>query len=852
MTSLRLSRARARHARLLPTLAALLALAGLSPATAHATHLTVTNTNDAFAGSLRQAVLDSSPGDSIVFDPATWGLTITLSSGQIAVSQSVVIVGPQKGLITVAASGFNRAFDVLGGQLTLAGLTLTNPGSSGADFGGLVSTANATAALVLTDCDLVHNQNLQYGGLLYNVGTTTAVRCRLSNGTSAGSPGSNGGAVYTTGPFTATDCLFDSSTASTGGAIYSSGRLRLVRCTFAGNTSGGSEAIYVQSGADSTSLLECTVSANAGSSVAVENAGAVTVDVGNTIIAGNAGGDVSGAFRSLGFNAIGIGTGSTGFGGQGSHDQVGTSGSPLNPNLGPLRDNGGPTLTLAPSTSSVLIVDQGHAMVGAVDARGHARTYDYLPVPNANGGDGTDVGAVEYNPATHWTVQNLHDVGPDTFRQAVITAAPNDTVSFDPSVGGTIFLSHGEVALNHTNLFVIGPGPGALILDGGGVRPVLVVPAGLAGTTIRGVQLTHGALTGALDTKSPCTLDLAAITDCRTSGIRNASALVVQRSLITGCNAAAPAPNQASNGGGIFNAGTGGVVLVNSTVAADTALNGGGISNGSATGFVQSYSSTIVGNVTVGLTGSSRHGGGIQNAGQVYLASTIVAGNTAELGGPDVLGSFTTSGYNWIGVGDGSTGLTDGANHDHVGTLASPLSPGLGPLADNGGPTLTMLPLAGSPVIDQGFANSFTTDQREFTRLVDDPSVTNGPGSDASDIGACERGASTVDVGPAPRPADLALVDRIDAVQPNPVVERCTVSFTLARAGAVDLALYDVAGRRVATLARGQFAAGPHALAFGSTGAGGGSGGARLAAGVYWLRLATPAGASARAVVRLR
>ena len=49
---------------------------------------------------------------------------------------------------------------------------------------------------------------------------------------------------------------------------------------------------------------------------------------------------VNGAVSSLGFNLIGDDTNSTGFGAQ---DLLGTVGAPLDPLLGPLADNGGPT-----------------------------------------------------------------------------------------------------------------------------------------------------------------------------------------------------------------------------------------------------------------------------------------------------------------------------------------------------------------------------------------------------------------------------------------------------------------------------------------------------------------------------
>ena len=60
-------------------------------------------------------------------------------------------------------------------------------------------------------------------------------------------------------------------------------------------------------------------------------------------------------------------------------------------------------------------------------------------------------------------------------------------------------------------------------------------------------------------------------------------------------------------------------------------------------------------------------------------------------------------GHNLIGVYDPTVakGLST-ANGDQLGTLASPINPLLGSLANNGGPTQTVALLTGSPAIDAG------------------------------------------------------------------------------------------------------------------------------------------------------
>ncbi len=88
-----------------------------------------------------------------------------------------------------------------------------------------------------------------------------------------------------------------------------------------------------------------------------------------------------------------------------------------------------------------------------------------------------------------------------------------------------------------------------------------------------------------------------------------------------------------------------------------------------------------------------------------------------------------------VALSDGAslTGFT--APGDLTGSQASPLDPKLGPLADNGGPTLTMALLPGSPAIDAGDTSlAPPTDQRGFPR----------PFGPTADIGAYELSYSAI------------------------------------------------------------------------------------------------------------
>jgi hypothetical protein len=139
------------------------------------------------------------------------------------------------------------------------------------------------------------------------------------------------------------------------------------------------------------------------------------------------------------------------------------------------------------------------------------------------------------------------------------------------------------------------------------------------------------------------------------------------------------------NGGGI--AAGFSLTILNSTVSGNTTGDpnygfGGGISAGSVT----------IMNCTITGNSATYSGGGISTSGGT-IANTIL-GN--HLGG-NIGGGITSQGYNLCS--DDGGGLLNGPG-DQINT-----DPLLGPLQPNGGPTLTHLPLSGSPAIDAGDPN---------------------------------------------------------------------------------------------------------------------------------------------------
>ena len=154
-------------------------------------------------------------------------------------------------------------------------------------------------------------------------------------------------------------------------------------------------------------------------------------------------------------------------------------------------------------------------------------------------------------------------------------------------------------------------------------------------------------------------------------------------------------------GGGIYNAGT--ATITNSTISGNNGyLRGGGILT---TADLTINNSTISGNTARGV-------GGIDKlSGSVNLRNSIVAKNS----GGNCSGVLNSDNYNLS---------SDETCHLYGFADLNNTDPKLGPLQNNGGPTMTMALLSGSPAIDAGNWRGckdepfrfLTTDQRGMPR----------------------------------------------------------------------------------------------------------------------------------------
>jgi hypothetical protein len=107
--------------------------------------------------------------------------------------------------------------------------------------------------------------------------------------------------------------------------------------------------------------------------------------------------DLQGIVSSRGFNFIGVADGGEGVTNGINSDLVGALAAPIDPLLGPLDMNGGPTPTHALLTGSPVIA-QGNSFGRHSDQRGQRRPFDFMSIPKARRGDGSDIGAFELQP----------------------------------------------------------------------------------------------------------------------------------------------------------------------------------------------------------------------------------------------------------------------------------------------------------------------------------------------------------------------------------------------------------------------------------------------------------------------
>ncbi len=375
-----------RRTRFLFTLASLL----LAVAPAAAATFKVNDTADA---------VDAAPGDGTC---ATAGARCTLRA---AIQEANAHTGPDTimvpagtYLLTIAGRGEDAAatgdLDITDDVTTITGAGAASTILDGNGIDRIFEIANPAAVVAISSLTIRNGDPGPVagdadGGGVYNQGTLTLTDVVVANNTSAG----GGGGLSSVNDLTLTDCVVSGNTAATfGGGIDNPLTATLTNVTVSGNTSaergGGIANDLLDAIATLTNVTIADNSASPGNGGGFYNLGAATF--GYVIVADSPSGDScagSGTLTSQGHN---LDSGNTcGFTGPG--DLV-----DMDPRLGPLQDNGGPTPTQALLPGSPAIDAGGDDCPPPLtDQRGFSRPAD----GNGDGIATCDIGAFELGAA---------------------------------------------------------------------------------------------------------------------------------------------------------------------------------------------------------------------------------------------------------------------------------------------------------------------------------------------------------------------------------------------------------------------------------------------------------------------
>ncbi|MBN1220131.1 MAG: DUF11 domain-containing protein [Anaerolineae bacterium] len=216
--------------------------------------ITVTNGNDSGPGSLRQAIADAQPGDTITFAGDT---AITLAN-PLVINKNLTIDG-ETHAVTVSGNDAVRVFQVYTDtHVTFDSLTIAHgkvitpeigdhPAGGGVkiEAGAVVTLTNSTVfsniATYDADPDPASEDYYGHGGGVYNLGALTVINATFADNVASSRTGyvnGDGGAIYNRGTLVVTDSAFTGNAAESGGAIYnrSGATLTVESSTISGNS----------------------------------------------------------------------------------------------------------------------------------------------------------------------------------------------------------------------------------------------------------------------------------------------------------------------------------------------------------------------------------------------------------------------------------------------------------------------------------------------------------------------------------------------------------------------------------------------------------------------------------------
>ena len=388
-------------------------------------------------------------------------------------------------LTVIDGDGLDRVFHIhWEGNATITNLTVQNGGNVTHGGGIRVSGGGSGGHLNLENVIVRNNTASGNGGGIFVDGIVTLNNVEISDNTTNGT----GGGLSNDEQTTLTGVTISGNSAADGGGIYNSNQgnlLELTNVTVSGNTAtanGG--GIYT---AELVKLTNVTLTSNLGGGGIYATGGQGDVQLKNSILANNTGGNSNIPITSLGYN---IEDGNSAF--------TPTTGDQPNtdPLLSPLQNNGGFTQTHALLAGSPAIDPVGLSGAPLHDQRGYAR--DVTP----------DIGAFEYNVSntapTITSVTGAPMVDEDAVYSLDLTFTdPDDStvtwtvnwgdgqISSAPSTGATTTLTHTYTQPGFTYNILVSANDGDVTVF---QNELLVLGDQLALTTIgllRSLQITQ-------------------------------------------------------------------------------------------------------------------------------------------------------------------------------------------------------------------------------------------------------------------------------------------------------------------------------------------------------------------------
>jgi hypothetical protein len=274
--------------------AAGVAVNAVGPAAHAAVSDTVINTNDTGTGSLRAAIVDANAngGGTITFDAGVTGV-IPLGTDLPQIEESVTIVGPASGGVTIDAQTHQAFYVTNSSALTISNLTVT-----GSEFAGL--TAHDGGSIIADHLHVSGNNNLDSrgGGFSCYDDETGTGTLTISNSVVSGNHADDGGGGFYSGYC---DVTVVSSTISDnivnaghdGGGLYQNGGTLTIENTtisgnFADDNSGG---VYIDDGTvaviSNSTIADNTTSNTDDPAVGISVGGGATLDLIQSTVTGN-------------------------------------------------------------------------------------------------------------------------------------------------------------------------------------------------------------------------------------------------------------------------------------------------------------------------------------------------------------------------------------------------------------------------------------------------------------------------------------------------------------------------------------------------------------------------------------